>query len=153
MALAQLNLKLPPEVLAHWRAMAEARGLSVRDWLIAEVGGAPAGAPSLDERVADLEGRLSALEQRPAVVRRLPRPAPSPAPLPVDLELGDLPAEGIETAALAALLGVKRGTFNARISRMGGPREGLEVDGWRCVAVRTPDRGGPARGLWVPTGT
>ena len=49
--LQQLNLKIPPEVADHWRAQAAARGLSVRDWLVAQLGPAadasgPSGAPS-----------------------------------------------------------------------------------------------------------
>lgn len=148
MALAQLNLKLPPEVLAQWRAQAAAEGLSVRDWLIARLApAAGAAGPDLADRVEALEARLAALEQRPA---RAPRPAPAAppaAPLPPP---ADLPADGIETAALAELLGLKRPTFNARIARAGGPRPGLELNGWRCLGLRSPDRGGPPRALWVP---
>ena len=36
--LEQLNLKLPPEVLADWRARASAEGCSVRDWLLVITG-------------------------------------------------------------------------------------------------------------------
>lgn len=46
MALAQLSLKLPPEVLADWRrrAAAAGHGQSVRDWLLAELS-PPAAEP------------------------------------------------------------------------------------------------------------
>jgi hypothetical protein len=160
-ALAQLNLKLPPEVLAQWRAQAAAEGLSVRDWLLATL--APAAEPqagpagllerlqALEATLAELAGTVAQLQQtRPP---RSPRPAPAAppaAPLPIP---ADLPADGIESAALAQLLGVKRGTFNARIARAGGPREGLELEGWRCLCLRTPARGGPPRALWVPVAT
>lgn len=162
--LQQLNLKLPAPVLDHWRAQAAAHGLSVRDWLVsiagpsAAPGPAPVAGDGLADRVALLEA--AATELRDAVAQlqqtrppRSPRRAPAPppaAPVPVP---ADLPADGIETAALAQLLGVKRGTFNARIARMGGAAPGLVVDGWRCLGLRTPERGGPPRALWVPVGT
>ena len=54
--LQQLNLKLPPAVLDHWRAQALAEGVSVRDWLVSRLGPA-AAAPAADlaERVGELE--------------------------------------------------------------------------------------------------
>jgi hypothetical protein len=36
--LEQLNLKLPPEVLADWRSRASAEGCSMRDWLLVITG-------------------------------------------------------------------------------------------------------------------
>lgn len=162
MALAQLSLKLPPEVLADWRrrAAAAGHGQSVRDWLLAELSPsaeAPGAALGVAERLAALEA--AAAELRGAVAQLQGRAAPSPraapaappaAPVPIP---ADLPADGIETAALARLLGVKRHTMNARISRAGGAAPGLVVDGWRCLGLRAPERGGPPRALWVPVGT
>lgn len=162
MALQQLNLKVPPAVLDHWRAQAAAHGLSIRDWLVSitvpTAAPGPAAGDGLADRVALLE--TTAAELREAVAQlqqarppRSPRPAsaaPPAAPVPIP---ADLPADGIETAALAQLLGVKRGTFNARIARMGGAAPGLVVDGWRCMGLRAPDRGGPPRALWVPAAT
>ena len=162
-ALEQLNLKVPPAVIAHWRAQAAAQSLSVRDWLISITApteapaAGPAGGAALADRVAQLEA--AAAELREAVTQlqaqgpppRSPRPAPA-APPPV-LIPADLPADGIETTALAQLLGLRRGTLNARIARLGGPAPGLVVDGWRCLGQRTPDRGGPPRALWVPAAT
>lgn len=161
-ALQQLNLKVPPAVLDHWRAQAAAQGLSVRDWLLSIAGPAaapgPAGGDGLADRVALLEA--TAAELRDAVAQlqqarppRSPRPAsaaPPAAPVPIP---AGLPADGIETAALAQLLGVKRHTMNARISRAGGAAPGLVVDGWRCLGLRTPERGGPPRALWVLAAT
>jgi hypothetical protein len=43
---------------------------------------------------------------------------------------------------------MRRGTLNARISRAGGPVVGQELNGWCCVALEVPSRGGPARALW-----
>lgn len=156
MPLAQLNLKLPPAVLAQWRAQAAADGLSVRDWLLAtlaptaELPAVPAAGAGLADRLqaleattAELAATLAQLQQaRPP---RSPRPAAPPVPIPADL-----PTDGIETVALAQLLGMRRGTINARIARAGGAAPGLVIDGWRCSALRTPERGGPARALWVP---
>lgn len=162
--LQQVNLKLPAEVAAHWRAQAAAEGLSVRDWLVsitaptAEAPAGPAGAAALADRVAALEAAtaelreaLGRLQPRPPRPPRSPRPAPAaapPAPPPADL-----PACSLETAALADRLGVKRGTLNARIARLGGAAPGLVIDGWRCMGSRTPERGGPPRAVWVPAGT
>ena len=63
--LQQLNLKVPPAVLDHWRAQAAAQGLSVRDWLVsiacptAAPGPGRAGGDGLADRVAQLEaGRI-----------------------------------------------------------------------------------------------
>lgn len=159
MALQQINLKVPPAVLDHWRAQAAAQGLSVRDWLVSITGPAaghgagPAAGDDLTERVALLEAVAADLRQAVAQLQQVRPPrSPRPVPPPVDLP-DDLPADGIETAALADLLQLKRGTFNARISRAGGPAVGQVVDGWRCVGLRVPDRGGPPRALWVPAAT
>ena len=159
MPLAQLNLKLPPAVLAQWRALAADEGLSVRDWLLATL--APTSEPpAVPAAGAELADRLQALEATTAELAatvaqlqqarppRSPRSAPVAAP-PVPIP-ADLPADGIETAALAQLLGKRRGTINGRISRAGGPAPGLVIDGWRCLGLRPPERGGPARALWVP---
>lgn len=166
MALAQLSLKLPPEVLADWRRRAAeaGHGSSVRDWLLsiagptAPPGSAPAGGDGLADRVAQLEAAADELREALAQLQqarppRSPRPAPAAPPAALVPAPADLPADGIETAALAQLLGVKRGTFNARIGRLGGAAPGLVVNGWRCLGLRTPERGGPPRALWVPVGT
>ena len=159
--LQQINLKVSEPVAAHWRAQAAAAGLSVRDWLVSlagpTAGPGPAGA-ALADRVALLEATAAELWEALAQLQqarppRSPRPAsaaPPAAPVPIP---ADLPAGAIESAALAELLGVRRGTFNARIARMGGAAPGLLVDGWRCLALRRPERGGPPRALWVPAAT
>jgi len=204
--LAQLNLKLPPAVLADWRRRAReaGHGDSVRDWLLATLAPAaappagPAGGAELADRVAQLEAATAELREALAQPRRSPErvnpsitqtgeqpspdrveplrvplgrgqleiiganhfrpPQPSPERVPPAhpsggapiTRAGGLPAGEIETAALADLLGIRRGTLNARIARAGGPAAGLVIDGWRCVGLRTPERGGPARALWVP---
>ncbi|MEY3463198.1 MAG: hypothetical protein RLZZ468_976, partial [Cyanobacteriota bacterium] len=73
-----------------------------------------------------------------------------PSPERVMPVLAELPSGAIETAELAERLGLRRGTLNARVSRSGGAAPGLVIDGWRCLGMRTPERGGPARALWEP---
>lgn len=160
--LQQINLKVPEPVAVHWRAQAAATGLSVRDWLVsitaptAEVLPAAAGGSDLAERVARLEAAAVELREAVAALQvrppRSPRPAPAPDQVPDPRKMVAPPAEGIESVALADLLGIKRGTFNARLSRLGGAREGLEVDGWRCLGLRPAERGGPPRARWLPAG-
>jgi hypothetical protein len=159
--LQQLNLKVSPAVLDHWRAQAAAQGVSIRDWLVSIAGpaAAPSGGPAapdgLADRVAQLEAATAELREAVAQLEarppRSPRPAADPPAAPVSPP-ADLSADGIETAALADRLGVKRGTLNNRINRLGGPAPGLVVDGWRCLGTRPPERGGPPRALWVPAG-
>lgn len=155
--LQQINLKLPPAVLADWRAQAAAQGLSVRDWLVSITAPAAApAAPGVD--LSDLSERVGCLERELALLRRPTRvvtanssnlPASPERVIPAPL-VGEVPPGGIETAALAERLGMRRGTLNARIARAGGAAPGLVVEGWRCLGARVPARGGPARALWVP---
>ncbi len=79
--LAQINLKLPAEVADRWRAQAAAQGLSVRDWLLAQLeaptapAAGPAGGDGLADRLAQLEARTAELGE--AVAQLL---AQGPAP-------------------------------------------------------------------------
>ena len=166
--LQQINLKVPPTVAAHWRAQAAAHGLSVRDWLLSitappaepQAGsGGPAGladrVAQLEALTADLQAQLTQLQAQEATPRS-PRPVvtarkdapPSPAaPRSADLPA---PSGAIPTAELAQRIGMKRGSLNERLRRAGGAREGLEMEGWRCVGQVAPAAGGPPRWLWVP---
>ena len=148
MALQQLNLKLPPEVLTDWKQRAAADGLSVRAWLVASLAPAVA-APAADGLVARVEALEAAVARLEPAPRPLPRPAPAPPAAPA-VAAGDAPAEAITTGELADRLGMRRPSFNARVARAGGLQVGVEVSGWRCVGLQPADRGGPARGLWVP---
>lgn len=153
---AQLSFELPPELFERLRAHAAAERRTMagllRRWIEAGLAGAlePSTEPSaalvgLANRVETLEREVAQLQAGALRVPRRERVAP-PSPdrgIPA-------PPGGIETAELADRLGIRRGTFNARIARSGGPREGLELEGWRCVGLRVPDRGGPARAVWEP---
>jgi hypothetical protein len=156
-ALQQINLKLPPAVLALWRAQAAAEGLSVRDWLISVTGAptapqvAAAGDPELAERVAALEAALADLAGQVAALVPLPSPpVKAAAPEAVEARLAELGGDGIPTAELAIRLGIKRSSLNTRITRQGGVRPGLTVDGWQCVGLAPTPRGGPLRACWRP---
>lgn len=59
-------------------------------------------------------------------------------------------AEAISTAVLAERLGMKRGTFNAKVRRLGGARPGMQLEGWHCVGIEPSPAGGPPRALWRP---
>jgi hypothetical protein len=76
--LEQLNLNLPPEVLADWRSRASAEGCSVRDWLLVITGSQARPKADLEARVEALENALAALQARgsPAPADPLARPLP-----------------------------------------------------------------------------
>ena len=160
MPLQQLNLKLPPAVLADWRQRATAEGLSIRDWLVAALAPAAppaptAAAPAPDGLLARVEALEAAVARLEAAPRRSPRPAPAvapspPPPAPVPLVPVAAPADAIETGELAQRLGLRRKTLNERIRRAGGIRVGLELQGWCCSGMARPALGGPPRALWVP---
>jgi hypothetical protein len=108
--LQQLNLKLPAEVLDHWRAQAAAEGLSVRDWLVSRVGPAAPGA-ELAERVAELERVTTDLAAAVGQLRwagaapRSPRPEPeSVAPIAGPEGLAPLPERRLSPDEAAGLV-------------------------------------------------
>jgi hypothetical protein len=56
-----------------------------------------------------------------------------------------VPDDGaIPTAALADLLGLKRGALNARVGRAGGAAPGLVIEGWCCVGLAVPEARRPS---------
>lgn len=165
---SQLALQLPPELIQAIRAAAASRGQTVttmvRSWLEAGLSGALV-APTTAGAGADLQARVEALEKAVAELQsprpttagagRAPRPRPEPAAdPPIEPEptphVGDAPAVGITTAELAERIGMKRGSLNERLRRMGGARVGLELDGWRCIGQAPASGGGPLRWLWEP---
>jgi hypothetical protein len=152
----QLAINIPAPLLERLRSAAAERGVTysslVLQWIEAGLGA------DLDAPRSDLAARLDAVE------RRLDALPASPTRVIPALRLVELAppkqvtarrpvTEGpITTAELAELLSMRRGTLNARISRAGGAAVGLELNGWRCVALEVPSRGGPARALWEPVG-
>lgn len=163
--LQQLNLKLPPAVVAHWRAQAEAQGLSVRDWLLAQLGPAvdppplPPALAALSARVLVLEQALARLladggtpasaaaleaSEQPSAWFRLPeaeRDSPSQPPV-----------GGISTAELAARTGTSRSGWHqwARGKRPGAVRHHRQAGSWRLLG-RVPALGSHSdRCLWEP---
>jgi hypothetical protein len=172
-ALQQLNLKLPPEVAAHWSAQARAEGLSVRDWLIARVGPAAGPAPAaagaeLLERVAALEAAVGELQRRPASPERVKAAPRSGEPLgpPLDqLPLIPEPASpervnpaalsgaALTTAEVAERTGTNRAAWNnwaAGAGRVGTVRHHRTAGSWRLIGKAPAPGGGPDRWLWEP---
>ena len=151
----QLNIRLPVPLVAALKAQAQQQGITLTALVEQQLAGDSKPASSdLATQLAAIEQRLVALEQgRPASPPRV-KPAPRPAELVTPKQVTP-PAPGrdpITTAELAELLAMRRGTLNARISRAGGPVVGQELNGWCCVALEVPSRGGPARALWEPVG-
>ena len=149
----QLNIRLPVPLVAALKAQAQQQGITLTalvELLLA--GDSKPASSDLATQLAAIEQRLVALEQqgRPASPKRV-KPAPRPAEEIPNRLLPAVPGGSgapITTAELAELLAMRRGTLNARISRAGGPVVGQELNGWRCVALEVPSRGGPARALW-----
>jgi hypothetical protein len=147
----QLAINIPAPLLERLRAAAAERGVTysslVLQWIEAGLGA------DLDASRSDLAARLDAVERRldalPASPTRV-KPAPRPAEPATPKQVAPPRSSGgpITTAELAELLAMRRGTLNARISRAGGPVVGQELNGWCCVALEVPKRGGPARALW-----
>lgn len=147
----QLNIRLPVPLVAELKAQAQQQGITLTALVEQQLAGDSKPASSdLAAQLAVIEQRLVALEQgRPASPTRV-KPAPRPAELvaPKRVAPPRSSATRITTAELAELLAMRRGTLNARISRAGGPVVGQELNGWCCVALEVPSRGGPARALW-----
>jgi hypothetical protein len=147
----QLNIRLPVPLVAALKAQAQQQGITLTALVEQQLAGDSKPASSdLATQLAAIEQRLVALEQvRPASPKRV-KPASQPDELATPKQVTPPRSSGvpITTAELAELLAMRRGTLNARIGRAGGPAVGQELNGWRCVALEVPSRGGPARALW-----
>jgi hypothetical protein len=142
----QLNIRLPVPLVAALKTKAQQQGITLTALVEQQLAGDSKPASSdLAAQLAAIEQRLAALEQGRLASPTRVKPASRPAELPAVPRGSEDP---IATAELAGLLGISRGALNARISRAGGPAVGLELNGWRCVALEVPPRGGPARALW-----
>ena len=152
----QLNLRLPVPLVAALKTQAQQQGITLTALVEQQLSGDSKPASSgLAAQLAAIEQRLAALEQGRLASPTRVKPAPRPAEEIPNRLLPAVPRASvgpIATAELAELLGISRGTLNARIGRAGGPAVGLELNGWRCVALEVPPRGGPARALWEPVG-
>jgi hypothetical protein len=132
-ALAQLNLKLPAEVLEHWRAQAAAQGLSVRDWLVSIAGPTaaprlgPAGADGLADRLAQVEAAAAELRKEVAELKRA-RPNRSPQPAPDIALIDDLTPDQITELDRLRNCARQRGYPKAWLSYQAS-REGKHVKG------------------------
>ena len=143
----QLNLKMPPELVARLREEAAAEGITLT--ALAErrlSGGYPAATPQLSDPVAD---RLAALEDRVMAleVDRSPRPSRRGGEellVPIEAEQAE-PGTRLTTPELAQLLGLTRNALNNWVARN---RPGDERDGWRLVGQTRPAAGGPPRWVW-----
>lgn len=150
----QLALQVTPDLLARVKAAAASQGRTVTSlalqWLEEGLAGtsAPSPAPDLLQRLQRLEDRVRGLEGGSPVASGLV--PESPVSLP-DAPLDTVPPEGVGSTEVAKSLGISRNTFNARIDRAGGAREGLVISGWRCLGMfpPPPGRGGPYRPRWV----
>ena len=161
---SQLSFEVAPELLERLRAHAATERRTVaallRSWIEAGLAGALSDAAAKPVEPAVIE-RLEALEVAVAQLQKQPRPvapaepakrqAVAPEPASPNRGIAD-PSDGggITTAELAPLIGMKRGSLNERIRRMGGARDGLELEGWRCCGQVAPPAGGPPRWVWEP---
>jgi hypothetical protein len=157
---AQLNVRLEKSLVLQAQKAARQQGrtlagcvaMALEQWLAA-----PSSAPQEPlpmDRLEELEKRLERLEQQkqPRAKKALHLEVSLP-PGPKAGSTGVTPpmvpdGEAIPTAALADLLGLKRGALNARVGRAGGAAPGLVIEGWCCVGLAVPKRGGPAQALW-----
>ena len=150
---AQLNVRLEKSLVLQaqkaskeqGRTLAACVAMALEQWLAA-----PSSAlqePLPINRLEELEKRLERLEQQKQPLAKKAAGADFSAPAAKPSKI--VPAgEAIPTAALADLLGIKRGALNARIGRAGGAAPGLVIEGWCCVGLAVPKRGGPAQALW-----
>ena len=154
----QLNIRLPVPLVAALKTQAQQQGITLTALVEQQLSGDSKPASSdLAAQLAAIEQRLVALEQdRFASPTRVIPALRLVEEIPNRLLPATPPAIGcvgpITTAELAELLGISRGALHARIGRAGGAAVGLELNGWRCVALEVPPRGGPARALWEPVG-
>ena len=142
----QLNLKMPPELVARLREEAAAEGITLTALAERRLSGSyPAAISQLPDPVAD---RLATLEERVVALEadRSPRPSRRGEELlvPIEAEQAE-PGTRLTTAELAELLGVGRNALNNWVARN---QPGAERNGWRLVERIRPAAGGPPQWTW-----
>ena len=151
MAKIQLNLKMPPALVARLREEAAAEGITVTalaerrlsgDYLVA--------TDPVDEQVAD---RIAALESRVLALEAGRSPRPPAAPTPVaeaphaDGMADPTPVgERLGTTQLAKLLGIGRSALLNYASK--NPDGSMFRGDWRLVGRVALPMGGPRRIIW-----
>ncbi len=152
----QLNLKMPPELVARLRGEAAAEGITLTALAERRLSGSyPAATSQLPDPVAD---RLAALEERVVALEadRSPRPSRRGEELPAPTPVAEAPhgrgtpdpipvGDRLTTPELAELLGVGRSALNNWVARN---QPGAERDGWRLVGQTQLAGGGPPRWVW-----
>jgi hypothetical protein len=146
MAKIQLNLKMPPELVARLREEAAAEGITVT--ALAErrlAGGYLVATDPVDEQVAD---RIAALESRVLALEagRSSRPSAAPTPVAKAPWPTNVADERLGTTQLAKLLGIGR---SALLNFAGKNPDGSMFRGeWRLVGRFALPVGGPPRIIW-----
>jgi len=154
-SLQQINLKIPPAVLDHWRNQAAAAGLSLRDWLVSVAGpAAVAASPDLLQRIEALEGAVARLQK--GLQKAMPRPkrptaAALAGPLP-QRRLTLQEAEGLMgIAEVAHAVGVRGQSVTNWMERQPGGRPGAVGQIYRghfLVGMHQLPHGGRPVWLW-----
>jgi len=147
----QLNLKMPPELVARLREEAAGRGITLTALVEERLGGASPSTssfalpatPDLSDRLAGIERRLAALEEGPSP-RQRPSRRGEELLAPIEAAQAE-PGKRLTTPELAELLGIGRNALNNWISRN---QPGAQRDGWRLVERIRPAAGGPPRWVW-----
>jgi hypothetical protein len=150
MANVQLNCRIPEALAAKVRAEAERRqkpvGVLVSealDALLSTDSKPIAGDSGIDERLADLEGRVRSLE---AGITRKNEQQPTKG----EAQVPEMVSGAITTSELAAATGTNRaGWVNwAQGKDQGAVRAHRTAGRWRLMGKAATDAGGPARLIW-----
>ena len=143
MANVQLNCRIPEALAAKVRAEAERRQQPVGVLASEALEALPASDPGIDERLADLEGRVRSLEA--GITRKdEQQPTKEEAPAP------EMVPETLTTSELATATGTDQaGWVNwAQSKDQGAVRAHRTAGRWRLMGKASTDAGGPARLMW-----
>ena len=143
MANVQLNCRIPEALAAKVRAEAERRQQPVGVLVSEALEALPASDPGIDERLADLEGRVRSLEAG-ITQKDEQQPTKEEAPTP------EMVPETLTTSELATATGTDQaGWVNwAQSKDQGAVRAHRTAGRWRLIGKVSTDVGGPARLVW-----